>query len=155
MALNMFVKAVGQRSGQLAGSVSAPKYKGWIRAHSFSWGLDTPTDPASGLPAGRRAHRNLTIVLADAPASALLATAEATNETLTSVILAIDGPGASGTGKTVRALTIKLTNAHITSFAVTGADPDSAPHEQITIAYQKIEYTAGANTFADDWAALA
>jgi type VI secretion system Hcp family effector len=154
MALNMFVKAVGQSSGQLLGNVTTPKaYKGWIRVHSFSWGMDTPTDAASGLPTGHQAHRRLTIVLADAPASALLARSEATNENLTSVTLAVDAPGASGTGKTVRALTIKLTNAHVTSFSVNGSDPDAAPHQQVTLAYQKIDYTAGANTFLDDWEA--
>ncbi len=151
MALNMFVKAVGQKSGTLAGSVMTGKYKGWVRVQSFSWGMDTPIDAASGVPTGRHAHRRLSLVFADAPAAALLAGVEATNGTLNTVTLAVDGPAPNGTGKVVRALTITLTNAVVTGFSISGAEPDGAPHQQVTFAYQKIRYEASPNTFADAW----
>ena len=134
---------------------SSPKYPSEIQPlgpHAVNVGLNVPTDPASGLPTGRRQYQPITITKLPDKASTKLLTAAVTNERLKSVEIRFYRP--STTGANVLYHTFKLTNATISSFTQ-GGDTRSpgGVTESISFVFQSIEVIDNLNgtSAVDTW----
>ncbi|MGA2216818.1 MAG: type VI secretion system tube protein Hcp [Terracidiphilus sp.] len=106
-----------------------------ILCHSFSYGVETPYDAASGLPTGKRQHKPISIVREVDSASPLLLHACATNEGFTTATLSFFKPGKSG--KETVYQTIELTNGAITGVRL--ASPRLGKNRESTTPGKKLE----------------
>jgi type VI secretion system secreted protein Hcp len=109
--------------------------------------ITVPTDPATGLPTGRRVHKPLTIVKELDGASIQFFQAAVTNETLSSVSCTFyrafrNGTGANGGRPYFK---IDLTNAAIVDYKDAGdgvnGESQGDQRERISLTYQRIELT--------------
>ena len=165
MALNAFLKLVGQKQGPIKGSVTQKGHEDSILVHAYSHEIVIPHDPASGQPSGKRQHKPLTILKEVDKATPALHTAAANNENLTSFTLQFWEPqmrAGVGAGTEVQSFTIKLTNARIASVKsamLDNLDPLLTKFpltEEWSFTYQKIEWTwnEGGLTSADEWSSV-
>lgn len=164
MALNAYMTIKGQKQGQINGSVTQKGHENGILIHSFSHEIDSPRDPASGLPTGKRMHKPVFFLKEVDKSSPLLWNALTTNENLTSCQIQFWAPAvAAGAAIGVEKLiyTVTLTNANIASMLQSmpsNVDPSTVKLsllEEITLSYQKIQWTwaDGGVTASDDWEA--
>jgi type VI secretion system secreted protein Hcp len=165
MALNAYLKITGQKQGAINGSVTQKGHENSILIHAFSNEIDSPRDPASGLPTGKRMHKPCFLLKEVDKSSPLLWNALTNNENLTSCQIQFWTPAnaAAGTGVGVekQVYTVTLTNASIASMVQSmpsNVDPSTAKlslQEEITLTYQKIQWTwnDGGVTAGDDWEA--
>jgi type VI secretion system secreted protein Hcp len=159
MALGAYLRLVGQKSGEIKGSVTQKGREGKIMVIAMSHEVVSPRDPASGLPTGKRQHKALVITKELDRSSPILHQALGSNETLKECELQFWAPSAKGVGTEVQHFTIKLTNASIASIRMQMAnvrDPELMKletFEEVAFTYQKIEWTwtDGAVTAVDDW----
>jgi type VI secretion system secreted protein Hcp len=162
MALNAYMTIRGQKQGTITGSVTQKGHESSILIHSFSHEIDSPRDPASGLPTGKRMHKPVYFLKEVDKSSPLLWNALTSNENLTSVEIQFWAPGvaaAGGVATDKQIYTVSLTNASIASMLQSmpsNVDPSTAKltlQEEITLTYQKIEWTwnDGGVTASDDW----
>lgn len=109
---------------------------------SYQWGSSRPTG-ANGLPTGKREHKPMVITKEVDQASPLLYAALDKGTALSTVTLFVDPPASTGDLPGDSEI-IQLTNAIVTSVAVSVDDEN--PTESVSFAYQKIEiqYTVGA-----------
>ena len=158
MALNACLKLVGQKQGQIKGSVTQKGREDSILVHAYSHEIVIPHDSASGQPSGKRQHKPLIITKEVDKATPALHTAASSNENLTSFTLQFWEPQTRG-GTEVQSFTIKLTNARIASVKsamLDNLDPlltKSPLTEEWSFTYQKIEWTwnDGGLTSVDEW----
>jgi type VI secretion system secreted protein Hcp len=166
MALNCYLRAKGQKSGQIKGSVTQKGREDSIMVIAASHEIVSPRDPASGLPTGKRMHKPFVITKELDKSSPILWNILVTNENVSDWELKFYTPqlkAATGTGMEVQHYTVKLTNANIASISFRMANnkhPDLmkyAEYEEIAFTYQKIEWTwtEGGITAMDDWEAPA
>ena len=134
-AVNAYMTVKGAKQGPIKGDAMSDSIK------LISVVRDTPT----GMSTGRRVHSTITIVREVDAASPKFATALSTNESLSEVVITLEG--ATGGAKTAQK--IVLTNATILSIRKAGRN------EQITLDYQAIQVTwsDGGKTATDDWEA--
>ncbi|MGD0737990.1 MAG: type VI secretion system tube protein TssD [Terracidiphilus sp.] len=134
-AVNAYMTVKGAKQGPIKGDAMSDSIK------LISVVRDTPT----GMSTGRRMHSTITIVREVDAASPKFATALSTNESLSEVVITLEG--ATGGAKTAQK--IVLTNATILSIRKAGRN------EQITLDYQAIQVTwsDGGKTATDDWEA--
>ncbi len=134
-AVNAYMTVKGAKQGPIKGDAMSDSIK------LISVVRDTPT----GMSTGRRMHSTITIVREVDAASPKFATALSTNESLSEVVITLEG--ATGGAKTAQK--IVLTNATILSIRKAGRN------EQITLDYQAIQvtWTDGGKTATDDWEA--
>jgi type VI secretion system secreted protein Hcp len=134
-AVNAYMTVKGAKQGPIKGDAMSDSIK------LISVVRDTPT----GMSTGRRMHATITIVREVDAASPKFATALSTNESLSEVVITLEG--ATGGAKTAQK--IVLTNATILSIRKAGRN------EQITLDYQAIQVTwsDGGKTATDDWEA--
>jgi type VI secretion system secreted protein Hcp len=134
-AVNAYMTVKGAKQGPIKGDAMSDSIK------LISVVRDTPT----GMSTGRRMHATITIVREVDAASPKFATALSTNESLSEVVITLEG--ATGGAKTAQK--IVLTNATILSIRKAGRN------EQITLDYQAIQvtWTDGGKTATDDWEA--
>jgi type VI secretion system secreted protein Hcp len=162
MALNAYMTIKGQKQGTIIGSVTQKGHENTILIHSFSHEIDSPRDPASGLPTGKRMHKPVFFLKEVDKSSPLLWTALVNNENLTSVQIQFWAPGVAAAGAAAtekQVYTVTLTNASIASMLQSmpsNVDPSTAKlplQEEITLTYQKIQWTwnDGGVTASDDW----
>ena len=146
-ALDAYVYIVGQKSGQIKGSVTQQGREGSILVLGANHSIVSPRDPQSGLATGKRQHKPFVIVKEIDRASPLLYNVMTTNENLSSVTIKFWTPQVRGIqgGTEVQSYTVKLTNANISSISfhdtadkTVSAEP---PKEEISFTYQKIEWT--------------
>lgn len=151
-ALNAYLKLKGQKSGEIKGSVTQKGREGRIAVIAVSHTIVSPRDAASGLPTGKRMHKPMVITKQIDRATPILNNALCTNENLSEVLFTVYEPRDGG-GEAL-SYTIKLTNANIASIAMR-ADADGKLVEDITLVYQKIEWSwaDGKITAMDDWEA--
>jgi type VI secretion system secreted protein Hcp len=164
MALNAYMTIKGQKQGTINGSVTQRGHENSIAIHSFSQEIDSPRDPASGLPTGKRMHKPVYFLKEVDKSSPLLWNALTNNENLTSVQIQFWGAGvaaAGGVATEKQLYTVTLTNASIASMLQSmpnNLDPSATKlslQEAITLTYQKIQWTwnDGVATASDDWEA--
>ncbi len=157
MALNAYLTLKGQKQGAINGPVTQKGRENSIVVHAFSNEIDSPRDPASGLPTGKRMHKPIRILKEVDKASPQLWSALVNNENLTEWRLRFWAPSVNGIEQQI--YTIELTNASIASIREYMEDnaesaKSSLPlFEEITFTYQKIQWTwmQGAITASDDW----
>lgn len=150
-ALNAYLKLKGQKSGDIKGSVTQKGREGRIAVIAVSHTIVSPRDAASGLPTGKRMHKPIVITKVVDRTTPTLNNVLCTNENLTEVVFSVYEPRDGGEALSY---TIKLTNANIASIAMR-ADADGRLVEDITLVYQKIEWSwvNGGITAQDDWEA--
>jgi type VI secretion system secreted protein Hcp len=164
MALAAYMKAVGQKSGAIKGSVTQKGKEDSVLVIAVSHSIISPRDPASGLPTGQRMHKPFVITKELDKSTPILFNVLCTNENLTTVELKFWAPQLKqgvGAGSEVQMFTVKLTNANIASMdsrMLNIRNPDLvryAEYEEIAFTYQKIEWTwnDGGITAGDDWEA--
>ncbi len=162
MALNAYLELVGQKQGDLHGSVTQKGRETKIMVLAIAHEITSPRDPASGLPTGKRLHRPFVITKELDRSTPLLQSALAQNENLTKWELQLWTPqikSATGTGQEAQHFTVRLTNANIasiTSRMANNKNPELmriADQEEVAFTYQRIEWTwvKGGITAMDDW----
>jgi len=157
MALNSYLKLKGQKQGDIKGDVTQKGREGKILVMAFDHEVQTPRDPASGLPTGKRMHRPFTITKEIDKSSPLLYSALVNNENLT--VWELQCFAAESSGVEVNTYTVTLTNARIvdiTSTMLNNKIPENAKMpllEEVSFTYQKIQWTwvSGGITSSDDW----
>jgi type VI secretion system secreted protein Hcp len=134
-------------TGQKQGAITGDGPNGVMILIGLSHAIISPRDAASGLPTGKRMHKPFVITKELDKSSPKLLTALVSNENLTTVTFTLTRKNADGT--TAPYMTVKLTNANVSSRAETGN------LEEISFTYQKIEWTwvDGGISAVDDWAA--
>jgi type VI secretion system secreted protein Hcp len=164
VALNAYLRLVGQKTGEIHGSVAQKGREGKIMVIAASHDITTPPgDAASGMSTGKRMHKPFVITKEVDRSSVPLHQLQASNEDLREWELQFWTPqlkAASGTGAEVQYFTIKLTHASIASITMqmpNNKHPDLVklnPFEDVAFSYQRIEWTwtDGAITASDDWA---
>lgn len=117
---------------------------------SFSQGIVSPRDVASGQATGKRQYKPITIVKQVDAATPRLFDACATNEILPSVTFVLHPPGASADQ-----LKVTLTNASCADLTDSTSDSGTMELETIHFTFQKItiEHLIGKTSFQDDWEA--
>jgi type VI secretion system secreted protein Hcp len=162
MALNAYLRLVGQTQGAIQGSVTQKGREASIMVIAFAHDIVSPRDAASGLPTGKRVHHPFVITKEVDRASPMIYGALVNNENLTSWELSLFRPqitAATGTGQEVHSFTVRLTNANVASVRMrmwNNKNPELArfaEHEEIAFTYQKVEWTwvKGGITAMDDW----
>jgi type VI secretion system secreted protein Hcp len=157
MALNSYLKLKGQKQGDIKGGVTQKGREGKILVMAFDHEIQSPRDPASGLPTGKRIHRPFTITKEIDKSSPLLYSVLVNNETIT--VWELQCFAAKSSGAEVNNYTVTLTNARIVDIAsnmLNNKVPENAKMpimEEVNFAYQKIQWTwvDGGITASDDW----
>lgn len=162
MALNAYLRLVGDRQGEIKGSVTQKGREGKILVIAFAHEVASPRDTGTGLATGRRQHGPLVITKEIDRATPPLHEAQAGNENFKEWELELYAPqlrAGAGAGVEVQYFTITLTNALIASFRTEMPNTKHAdlaklnPFEEIAFTYEKIEWTwtDGGLSAADDW----
>jgi len=152
-----FLKVVGEKSGNIKGNVIQKGREGLIQVYSWHWDIASPRDAASGLPTGKRKHAPIVFRAPIGKQSPILAQALCTNERLKEATLLCWTPSVIGskaaTGTEQQYYTVKLTNANVSALHLSGGEYDGLPFEDISMTYQKIEWTYvdGGITAMDEW----
>ena len=135
MAMSGYIKLVGQKQGKIKGTPKKGPFSDGIEITAFDFGLETPFDPQSGQPTGKRKHKPIVITREVDSASPLLWQALCTNESFVVAQLSFARP--DGTGKSSAFQTIELTNGTIRSIT---HSPNSGGKrlERITFDYDLI-----------------
>ena len=153
-----YLTAKGQRQGDIAGNVTEKGREGTIALFAVSYEIDTPFDPQSGHPSGKRQHKPVTIAKAIDQATPKLLRALASNETLTTAKIEFWRRAPETAGPY---FIIALTNSLVVDYALrSSAEPEARgfqrlEYEEFAMTYQKIEWTwvQGGVTAQDDWSA--
>lgn len=161
MALNAYLRLVGQKTGAIRGSVTQKGREGKIMVIAVDHELSSPRDPSSGLPTGKLRHKPIRITKELDRSSPLLYQLLTTNENLTEWELQFWKPmvTATGTATEVQHYTMKLMNANIADIEfhmLNNKNPDLmkyAEFEEISFTYQSIDWTwtDGGITAHADW----
>jgi type VI secretion system secreted protein Hcp len=155
MANVYYLSVKAAKQGQLKGETGRNRTR--IPILGFSYGVQSPRDPSSGLPTGRRQHKPVTVFKEWGVISPQLFEALANNEALPSVI--IDEMRTSSRGIEEVYMEIRLTNASLSGIEINPERPDDLPLwtgreiEAVSFTFQKIEIE---NKFSkaiamDDW----
>jgi type VI secretion system secreted protein Hcp len=163
MALNAYLKATGQKQGDLKGSVTQKGREGSIQVIAVSHSVVSPRDPASGLPTGKRMHKPFVITKELDISSPLLYNALCQNENISKWELQFWTTAyqdrTQSVGTEMQHYTVNLVNASISSIDFRMANnkhPDLMKfneYEEVAFVYQKITWTwvKGGVTAGDDW----
>lgn len=122
----------------------------------FGYSVISPRDPQSGLPSGQRTHKPVTFAKELGPSTPQLYNALATNENLTEVIFDCYR---DKSGTQALAHSVKLTNAKIVSIDYQQPNVrDPAQQKlpefvQISMTFEKIEWTHDTTAVEESWAA--
>ena len=158
MAPNAYLRLQGERQGEIKGSVTLRGHEGTIMVIAASHNVESPWDPDSGLPIGKRRHEPFVITKEVDKSTPLLYTMLVNNENISEWELQFWQPS-STTGAGIQHYTVKLTNANISSIDFrmpNNKDPQLmkfAEYEEIAFTYQQIQWiwNDGGITSFDDW----
>lgn len=129
------MKVTGQKTGVFKGDSLQKGHTDQIVLSTYSFGITSPRDPASGQATGRRQFQPVTVTKQMNQSSPLFMNAVDTNENLKSVV--INFYETTRTGTEVNFYRVTLTNANI-SEAKQFTD-GATVSEQISFVYQRIE----------------
>lgn len=157
MASNSYLNLAGQKQGPVKGGVTQKGREGNILVMAFHHEITSPTDAASGLPAGKRMHKPFVITKEIDRSSPLLYSAMVNNENINTWELSCFG--AKPNGAEIKTYNITLNNARIINITSTMLNNKISENarmplmEEISFAYQKITWTwaDGAIQSSDDW----
>jgi type VI secretion system secreted protein Hcp len=154
----MYLTTKGQKQGAIKGGTTEKGQEGKIKVYGLLHGIQSPRDPASGLPTGKRRHGMIQISIGLDKAIPPLWNVLVTNENLTEWLLQYysavhkgSGSAAVGTGHALL-YTVKLTNANISNIEnITTVN--GVIMFLVGFTYQKIEWTwvDGGIVAMDDW----
>ncbi len=138
----MFLKATGQRSGEIAGESNDKTFTNQIDVVDWSWGMSAPS-AVSGQRTGRVTLNELRIVKKVDRASTALMAVMSNNEIMPNVVLTVRKAGGSSA---LPYFVVKLSNARINGYTVNSQiGPDDAPElvENLALTFKSItvEYT--------------
>jgi type VI secretion system secreted protein Hcp len=153
MALNAYLKLKGQKSGDIKGDVTRKGQEGKIQVFSWRWDVQSPRDPASGLPTGKTQAGEFFVTKERDKSSPLLFNALATNENITEFELGLYELN-QATGADILHQTWRLTNANIASMRQHGLAPTPSgafDGEEMTFTFQRIELLHQANGASFSW----
>ena len=153
MALNAYMKIVGQKQGAIKGGVGRKGRENSIEVLDFDYSVVSPRDSASGLPTGRRQHQPVKVTVPTGQQTPQIFTYATTNETLTSVEIDVYQPSQAGVESL--AFTLKLANASVSEFDLALAnDPGASTFTDVySFTFQSITLTSpeGGTTASDNW----
>ena len=157
--LMIFATMKGQKTGNIAGSVTQKGKEGTIQVSYLQQKRVSPRDASSGLPTGKRQHEPLVIRKTLDKSTPLLENVLSNNENLTEAHFKFYRTSIQGTEQ--HYFTIDLHNAGIASHNLyhpdsldTGAGTSTVEtQEELSFTYQKITWTwvDGGITAEDDW----
>jgi type VI secretion system secreted protein Hcp len=158
-AQTFHVSIKGAKQGQFKSETTLDRRKDkWITGVSFSWGVKSPRDVATGNASGKRQYDPLCFVKEWGAASPQMLSAASTNEVLSEVLFQFTRTNANGEEYIFS--TIKMSDAtisHVRQFSTNAADAKASfgLHEEVCFTFRKVEVTnADAKTmYTDDWAA--
>jgi type VI secretion system secreted protein Hcp len=138
----MFLKATGQRSGEIAGESSDKTFANQIDVFDWSWGMSAPS-AVSGQRTGRVTLNELRIVKRVDKSSTGLMAVMSNNELMPNVVLTVRKAGGSAS---LPYFIVKLTNARINTYTVNSQQgDDGAPElvENLALSFKSItvDYT--------------
>jgi type VI secretion system secreted protein Hcp len=157
MALQIYVTIKGKTQGTFKGEGTKGDADR-IPVVSYEYEVDSPRDPGSGQPTGRRQHKPVVFTKEIGAASPEIFKALVDNEVLTEVVF--EFLKFSPNGKETVEFKVTLTNAGVALFRQTvrigqqgGPIVDSRPLEEVSLTFQKIEldYLSGEAEASDDW----
>lgn len=136
---DMFLKARGQKSGEIVGESSDKRFAKQIEIVDWSWGMSSPTDVATGRPSGRRRLEQLKLVKRVDRASTALLAVLSHNEVLKEAVLSVRKAGGQDP---LPYLVVTLGSARIVSYTV-GSEraADGAPvlTEHLALGFESIQ----------------
>ncbi len=132
---------------------------GTIECSSFSYGVTTPRDPASGALTGRRQHHPIRIHKRIDKSTPLLIKALCMNEPVTEGVFRFFRPSPGGSGAEEHFYTIEIANGYVASIKQLSEDAimagEKAPPmmEEVSFVFQDITWTyeIGGATHKDSW----
>lgn len=133
---DMFLKAVGQRSGVILGEANDKQFAGQIDVVDWSWGMTAPT-AVGGTRTGRTQLGELKLVKQADKASTSLMSVMLHNESLTTVVLSVRKAG----GAQMPYFVVTLTDARVVAYGVQSElSAEGAPvlTERLSLAYKSI-----------------
>jgi type VI secretion system secreted protein Hcp len=138
---DMFLKAVGQRSGEIVGESTDKEHANQIDVVDWTWGMTAPS-AVGGTRTGRTLLGELKLVKRTDKASTALMSVMRNNEILSSAVLSVRKAG----GTALPYFVMKLNDARVNAFNVQSEiSADGAPvlTEHLSLAYKSIsiEYT--------------
>lgn len=144
---DMFLKVVGQRSGEISGESRDKTHLNQIDILDWSWGMSAPS-AVGGQRTGRTQMKEVTIYKRVDKASTSLMIVMSTNELLTTVELAVRKSGGQAS---LPYWVMKLEKSRVNGYDVeTTIDVDGAPilRECLKLTFRSvsIDYTAQNNT---------
>jgi len=150
VAHQIFVTVTGRRQGVFDEDATSAPQPGKIPVLTFTYGVQTPRDPGTGQPTGKRRHQPVMITVEGGPSSVQFYQAIYTNEALPSVLFEFVNEGADG--KPGLDHSVKLTNAAIDSIGQSAHAENTEPREIQTIAFsfQSIEIIDGGASARDN-----
>ena len=169
MAMQAYLKLTGLKQGQIKGSITQNTRQDKIGVQAVNHQIQSPRDPATGQPSGKRQHKPFIITKELDKSSPLLYQALVTNETISDWELQFFTTAINpqtGTGSEKNHYTVKLINATISSIdffmehtrknasGQTSSFAEQQPeYEKVAFTYQKIVWTwnDGGITAEDDW----
>jgi type VI secretion system secreted protein Hcp len=157
MALNAYLKIVGEKQGKIRGSATAKGQEGKITIIAANHTIESPRDASSGLPTGARVHEPFVITKELDQSTPLLYNMLVNSENIVEWELQFWGP--SSTGAEVNHYTVRLTDASVANIEFRmpdNKDPNllqRAEYEEISFTYQKIQWiwNDGGIAASDDW----
>lgn len=111
---DMFLKAVGQRTGAITGESTDRRFAGQIDVVDWSWGMSAPS-AVNGQRSGRLLIKELTLVKRADRASTALMSVMRNNEMLSTAVLSVRKAGGADP---LPYMTITLDKARIVAFDV-------------------------------------
>jgi type VI secretion system Hcp family effector len=163
-AFTAFISVKAKKQGQFKGEGTQEKRKDkWTPVLSFSFGLKSPRDIATGTATGKRQYDHMCFTKEAGASSPQFFSAASTNEVLSEVNFEFSRTGPTGMETVYQ--TIKLTDATVASVkryvGHPGETPGTAKHtstdamnlEDICFTFRKVEFEDkdGKTMFLDDW----
>ncbi|WP_437707643.1 type VI secretion system tube protein TssD [Sorangium sp. So ce448] len=157
MPLSAYLRLVGERQGEIRGSVTQKGREGSILVTEVFHSLVGPRDPVTGRPTGKRMHKPFIVTKDLDRSTPLLLSILSHNESIPRWELQFYRSIAIGVEKPV--FTVQLTNANISSIQfhmlnVRNPGQSRLPEqEEVAFTYQKVVWTwnDGGVSAEDDW----
>jgi len=134
---DMFLKATGQRTGEIQGESNDKGFPNQIDVLDWSWGMSAPSS-VGGQRAGRTLMKEVRIIKRVDKASTSLMSVMSTNETLKSAVLSVRKAGGASP---LAYFTMTLEQARVAAYDVECAvDDNGAPmlRESLSLAFRRI-----------------